>query len=69
MSEERMMIRVQVELTGLAQVRQRRWIDVPAEATLNQMIGKARATACNYIWDYEGVQDETVECVIKEIQN
>jgi len=55
---------VSVELTGLAAMRQRRTIRLEKPLPQSAVEDMARETAGNYVWDYQGMQDETIEVTV-----
>ncbi|MBA2681101.1 MAG: hypothetical protein H0U76_22225 [Ktedonobacteraceae bacterium] len=55
---------VSVELTGLAAMRQRRIIRLEKLLPQSAVEDLARETAENHVWDYQGMQDETIEVTI-----
>ena len=52
---------VDVELTGLAMMRQRREIQIAHPVPLSKLVQEAIDTAGSHTWDYQGMQDETIE--------
>ena len=55
---------VSVELTGLAVVRQRRTIRLEKPLPQSAVEDLARETVGSYVWDYQGMQDETIEMTV-----
>jgi hypothetical protein len=59
--EDLFMGAVEVELTGLAAMRQRRTLHLTVPTPRSEVEARARDSAGNYVWDYQGMVDETVE--------
>lgn len=55
---------ISVELTGQAFMQQRRTIRLEKPLLQSEVEDLARETAGNYVWDYQGMKDETIEVAI-----
>jgi hypothetical protein len=55
---------IEVELTGLAMVRQRRMINIEEPLAHSSVVALARATEGNHVWDYGGMREETIDVTI-----
>jgi len=55
---------VEVELTGLGVMRQRRILSLETPQSQAAVEALAKATAGDHDWDYQGMQEETVEVLI-----
>lgn len=55
---------IEIELTGLAMVCQRRMIHVDELLALSAVIDLARASEHNHVWEYRGMREETIDVTI-----
>lgn len=55
---------IEVELTGLAMVRQRRMVHVEEPLAHSSVVALARATEGNHVWEYRGMREETIDVTI-----
>lgn len=55
---------VEVELTGLAMMRQRRTMRLSKPLSWSSVEALAKETEGNHVWDYQGMREETIEVMI-----
>lgn len=55
---------IQIELTGLAVMRQRRTLTLPKTMTESEVETLIKETVGDYVWDYQELIDDSVDITI-----